>query len=200
MGTRGFIGFLADEKETITYNHFDSYPSGVGTTVLHFVDQLAKDGETLEKYRVKARDIRQVSDDVPPTRDDVVEFAKFADLGVSQRNLYKEWYGLLRETQGQPRLILDVGAAEHAPEWPKDSLFCEWGYLINFDTLTLDVYRGFQTSVPTEGRWAGQSPRPRWEGDDGEYHAVQLVASYDFYDLPDDDAFVAALETDEEDE
>ena len=190
MGTRGFVGFVADEKDTITYNHFDSYPSAVGVHTLKFVRRLAEDGETLEKYRVLARDIQHVDDDVPPTREDVVRLAQFANLGVSQRNLYTEWYGLLRETQGSAQATLECGVAENAAEFPKDSLFCEWGYLIDFDNQKFEVYRGFQTDPVTEGRWAGLVAAPRYEGDTNAYKAVKLVASYDFYDLPSNTEFM----------
>lgn len=199
MGTRGFVGFVADEKETIAYNHFDSYPSGVGVHNLKFVARLAADGETLEKYRVLARDIQHVSDDVPPTREDVVRLAQFANLNVSQKNLYTEWYGLLRETQGSAAATLECGVVENCPDFPKDSLFCEWGYLINFDTQKFEVYQGWQTEPVTKGRWAGLSPEPRYEGDTNTYKAVKLVASYDFYDLPTATEFLR-LDVGEEDE
>lgn len=197
MGTRGFVGFVSDEKETITYNHWDSYPSGLGLTVLRFVKRLAEDGEFLEAYRVKARDIQHVTDDVPPTRDQVVELIKFANLNVSTQSA-AEWYVLLRETHGHPRLILDVGYAEHSPNWPLDSLFAEWGYVVDFDRQVLDVYQGFQKTRPTAGRWAGLSPAPRWEGDDTGYHAVQLIASYPFAELPIPEEFEKLEKDDDE--
>lgn len=34
MGTRGTWGFVADGDEKLTYNHFDSYPDGLGVDVL----------------------------------------------------------------------------------------------------------------------------------------------------------------------
>lgn len=194
MGTRGFVGFVSDEKETITYNHWDSYPEGVGVTVLSFVNSL--DEHTEEAYRQKAATLKHVSEDVPPTRDQVVELIGHANLGVST-GCADEWYVLLRETHGNPGAILDVGYAENAPEWPLDSLFAEWGYVVDFDRRKLEVYKGFQTSRPQFGRWAGKSPRPRYEGDDGGYHAVELVATFDFDDLPTDTEFVAKLEPEE---
>lgn len=195
MGTRGFVGFVSDEKETITYNHWDSYPSGVGLTALNFVRGF--NSHTEEEYRQKALSLKRVSDDTPPTRDQVVELIGNANLGVSTGQA-EEWYVLLRETHGNPGPILDVGYAEHAPEWPLDSLFCEWGYVVDFDRRKLEVYQGFQTRPPVHGRWAGRTPTPRYEGDSGGYHAVELVATYDFDDLPTDEEFVAKLERDNE--
>lgn len=197
MGTRGFVGFQANNRETISYNHWDSYPDGLGLTVLNFVRHFTTDTENL--YREQAANLHHVDENVKPTRDEVVKLIKYSNLSVSERDA-EDWYCLLRETHGNPTAILGCGYAEHAPEWPKDSLFCEWGYLVDFDTRKLEVYQGFQTTPPRSGRWAGQSPRPRYEGDSGGYHAVNLVATYDFDDLPTDEAFTARLEPQEEEE
>lgn len=37
MGTRGFVGFVIDGQEKIGYNHFDSYPDGLGVDVLSWL-------------------------------------------------------------------------------------------------------------------------------------------------------------------
>jgi len=187
MGTRGFVGFVSDELETITYNQYDSYPSGMGVDVLNFVR-----GMDEEFYRNKAANIRHVGDSTPPTRDEVVELIGHANLNVSTGSS-EEWYVLLRETHGDAKKILDVGFAENAPEWPLDSLFCEWGYLIDFDSRTLDVYQGFQQRPPKTGRWKSDHPTH-----DNGYFPVRLVAAYSFDGLPTDEAFVQTLEKDDE--
>ena len=33
MGTRGICGFRFDDKDYLAYNHFDSYPSGLGVEI-----------------------------------------------------------------------------------------------------------------------------------------------------------------------
>lgn len=199
MGTRGFVGFESGNKETITYNQFDMYPSGRGVAVLEFVRTLATDPHLEEAYREKAASLKQVNQDTPPTRDQVVELIGKADLGVSTRQV-TEWYILLRGTHGDPAAILDCGYAEHVPDWPKDSLFCEWGYLIDFDRRTLEVYEGFQTSPVTEGRWAGVQPEGRETLSGNTYYSVKKVAGFEFDDLPTADEFVAKLEPSEENE
>ena len=35
----------------------------------------------------------------------------------------------------------------------KDSLFCEWAYIINLSTKRLEVYRGFQVRKPSPNRY-----------------------------------------------
>lgn len=36
MSTRGAWGFRKDEQDKVTFNHWDSYPSGLGESVLAF--------------------------------------------------------------------------------------------------------------------------------------------------------------------
>ena len=200
MGTRGFVGFQSDDKETITYNQYDMYPSGCGVGVLEFVRVIARDPHLEEAYKAKAASLKQVNQDTPPTRDEIVELISHSNLNVSTRDA-GEWYVLLRETHGVPSAILDCGYAEHMPEWPIDSLFCEWGYLIDFDRRVLEVYEGFQTTPPTAGRWTSVRPEQRGELSSGDtYYPVKLVAEFAFDDLPTNDEFVAKLEPNEENE
>ena len=46
MSTRGALGFYKDGKEKIGYNHWDSYPSGLGQTVLNFLK-----GKTIDELK-----------------------------------------------------------------------------------------------------------------------------------------------------
>ncbi len=84
--------------------------------------------------------------------------------------------------------MLDAGLTWDGSDFPSDSLFCEWGYLIDLGAATFEVYRGFQRAPHTAGRYA-ERPRVR----DG-YHPVALVASWSFADLPDGDTFLASLD------
>ncbi len=37
MGTRGLYGFRKDGVNKLTYNHYDSYPSGLGKHILEVI-------------------------------------------------------------------------------------------------------------------------------------------------------------------
>lgn len=57
MGTRGFICFVIDAKEKTAYNHYDSYPDGLGLHVLTWLRE-----SDIDIIREQARSLRVVSD------------------------------------------------------------------------------------------------------------------------------------------
>jgi hypothetical protein len=184
MGTRGFVGFVVGGAEKIVYNHFDSYLSGLGLETLHWLlgELLAEADGVVTAWRTQAQALTTVPDR-EPTAEERERLAEFEDSGVGSAE--DHWYRLLRETQGKPGAILKAGFYEDAKEFPLDSLFCEWGYLVDLDAEVLEVYQGFQTAQPTKGRWADEI------GTTPGYAPVQLVARWSFKELPTDAAFLA---------
>ena len=191
MGTRGTFGFVVDGEEKLAYNHFDSYPSALGVDVLNWLRTA-----DLAEVKAKAGAVRLVTDATPPTPEDVERLRKWANTGVSTTQL-DEWYVLLRDTQGDPAAILEAGVMEDGGDFPLDSLFCEWGYVVDLDAGTFEVYRGFQTTPHTEGRFAAREVNERRAN--GGYHPIRLVASWPLTNLPTDKE-LTALARDEEDE
>ena len=172
MGTRGIFGFRLNNEDKLTYNHFDSYPDGLGTDVVKFINRV----KNWNKIRERVATLEDVSDR-KPTRRDVYDLEKFTNLNVGQ-NSTKDWYCLLRETQGNPRIILDVGKFECANDFIYDSLFCEYGYIINLDENTLEIYKGFQKAPHDCGRYSDRKPNQ-----DG-YYPCKLVATFKLCDIP----------------
>lgn len=201
MGTRGFIGFVADGVEKIAYNQFDSYPDGVGATVLDFLWANRHELTCTRHSSVSGsapdliRKLRVVGENSTPTAEDVERLSQYADLRVGTRDP-REWYVLLRETQGNPALMLQAGVIEDASGFPLDSLFCEWGYLVDMDAKTFEVYRGFQRSPHGKGRFASRG-EGRAAPLGNEYHPVALAQSWPLDKLPTHDEFLAALNEDE---
>jgi hypothetical protein len=56
MGTRGIIGFITKGVRWGTYNHSDSYPSGLGDAIVKFI--LARTDEELEQMLEKIEQVR----------------------------------------------------------------------------------------------------------------------------------------------
>jgi hypothetical protein len=179
MGTRGAWGFVLAGSEKIMYNHYDSYPRGLGQTVLDWLREQITDEIALRERVEKLT----VVPDREPTPAEQRRFAKYSDSMVSTG---RDWYALLRHTQGNMDATLEAGLFEDGSKFPLDSLFCEWAYIIDLDMRQFEVYEGFRTEPTTDGRWKGQR-----EAGNREYHAIQLVASYSFDELPELDLDIA---------
>lgn len=205
MGTRGFYGVVIDGATKITYNHYDSYPSGLGTDILKQVKTLLADPA---KFREDALRLILVKESEKPTGEQIMELSQYWDPEVSTGDP-GEWYSLLRNMQGDLAASLQAGVMVDGENFPLSSLFCEWGYLIDLDKQAFEVYEGFQKDPPTEGRWAGRPndedrdrelERAQQSLDSGEindrqfeyatrpteYHAVERVAEYPLNQLPDE--------------
>ena len=189
MGTRGAWGFVSNGTEYLTYNHYDSYPEALGTDILCFMRGQTGD---LDGLRNRVEALQSVDAQAEPSEDERVKLADFADTGVSTG---KDWYSLLRETQGNPELTL---AAGYMPEGGGDfarnnSLFCEWAYVVDLDAGFFEVYKGFQTEPHTEGRFADGEPRKG-------YYPCKMIAAYSIHELPTDEQFLEDCSPPDEDE
>ena len=165
MGTRGAIGFIKNGVEKVTYNHFDSYPSGVGIAVAGYCRR------TTIKAMNKAFDkLVLVTEEASPTKEQQKQLNKYLSTSVSSGKP-EEWYALLRETQGDLVEIVNCGFMIDSKEFLLDSLFCEYAYIINLDTNMLEVYKGSQKDPDKgAGRYVGQ------KAENGrEYFGVSLV-------------------------
>jgi len=210
MGTRGFVGVSVDGTEKIAYQQFDSYPSGVGLQALGAARKIAADPAA---WRERAAGLTLVTNDTRPTPEQVERLRQYADTAVSTGEL-TEWYVLLRNLQGDLIGYLDVGLMEDAGRFPLDSLFCEWGYLVDFDEGVFEVYKGFQKAPHDRGRFAGRiaaevaagkrldpaveaAERASHYRDGYEppaYYEVALAEAWLLGALPDDEAFMAEIE------
>lgn len=179
MGTRGLWGYIEHDEPKLTYNHFDSYPSGLGSAVLNHLR-----GCDLDQLKERVNALRIVTEDGDkPTAEDVKRLAEFAEdgygWGTPEQGGTWEWYTLLRHTQGDPEATLKAGVMIDGEEFAEDSLFCEWAYVVDLDAGTFEIYRGFQREPHNEGRFITDETIPS-EG----YWPVRLIASYPLTDLP----------------
>lgn len=204
MGTRGFITFVAGGTEKTTYNHFDSYPDGLGLKVLEWAQGVTD----WDAVKAQAEALRLVTDaSAPPTPGDIARFSQYSwnreqHGGPDDLRPGQQWYDLLHETQGDPAKILEAGVMEDNHDFPADSLFAEWGYVIDLDEQAFEVYRGFQIAPHTSGRFAGQADEAaiakQSENLGHGYYPVALRAEWPLSALPDKDAFIAAADHQED--
>ncbi len=193
MGTRGAFGVIIGEKEKIGYNQFDSYPSGRGIEVLHWLQT----ADFVEVERL-AEACRLVDESTPPKPADVKRLKSVTDLGVSEQST-DDWYCLTRDTHGDIEAMLSCGYILDYHDFPLDSLFCEWGYIVDLDQYVFEVYIGFQNEEHHEGRFASRAKKPddwepKYEGDQF-WWPIRLIASYPLDNLPSNEEFLALENT-----
>lgn len=173
MGTRGIYGFRKNGKDKLTYNHWDSYPSCLGNTMLEF----CKDTSIDEMNNICDR-IVLVDEESKPTDEQIEVCRSFADTSVSTGRI-DDWYCLLRDLQGEPSEWKKISGPIYMidnHEFIKDSLFCEYGYIINLDTNKLEFWVGFQKSPRKRNRYG-------CEPDESGYYPCRMVSSYALEDI-----------------
>lgn len=144
MSTRGYLAIKKNGKLKGMYNHFDSYPSGLGEDVIQMIQRIPKD-KRLKKLNDTYDYIQLVKEDSKPTKEQqkICKDSGIVDLNVSSQSL-DDWYCLLRKTQGDLRYYFDkvIPYMLNGNAFFDDPLFCEWSYIINLDTNKLEVYEG----------------------------------------------------------
>jgi len=144
MGTRGTWGYRLDGALKVTYNHFDSYPSGLGAAVLRHARDLAEDPEA----RAKVAALIIVDEDDAPTAEQVEALRSVAgDLSEC-----RDWYWALRDLQGDPGAILGAGYMTDGQGFAEGSSSCLWAYVIDLDAGELIVHAG-SLSTPVVVSW-----------------------------------------------
>ena len=164
MGTHGVVGVVKNGQTKATYNHFDSYPEGMGVTVLKDVKNC-----DLEKARENFDKIKLIEDDEDtPPKELLKLYSEYGNPGVrglSTNTEIKNWYQLLRKAQGTLKPFLN-GTITHMIDsaYFAKSPSCEWAYIVNLDTEKFEVW---------------------------SYH--KLIKQYDLHDLPSGEAFLRDL-------
>lgn len=184
MGTRGTYGIRKNNEDKTTYNHYDSYPSYLGESIVEFI----------KKHDNK---------DIGALYDKLIlidESLNFEDLPDEQKEKLKPYlkrieckdtnnldiYWLLRSIQGNLEGYFTNPEVEYMTDgknFIKDSLFCEYGYIINLDTNMLEIYKGFQKRKCNKGRYGVEFYE---SGSGDKYYACKLVKEIPLDEVRDD--------------
>jgi len=210
MGTRGLTVMVRDGNTVVAqYGQWDHYPSGQGLTALAFcrdvlatedgraafADKLARcrfisKEEYLQRQRealggpeemagfLNMEEVRKIDAALPYITPEA-----FDELDEDTQIALAKWYGskilgLIMEAPGE---VLLFDQSDFA-----DSLMCEWAYVVDLDSKTLEVYEGFNKSGKAEGRFSSLPARVG-------YAPVTLRKSYSLDSLPDEDSFLEDL-------
>jgi hypothetical protein len=200
MSTRGTFGFRVNGKDFLSYNHSDSYPSGLGTEFVAEVRELVKDPNIKERFaKVK---LVGGEGSPAPTPEDIEALKPYTNLGVSTGKT-DEWYCLLRGAQGSLALALESGYLMDYSPFILRSLFCEYAYIWNLDDGTVEFYEGFVARKPGDGhkrhgtegkpgagRYSALAPEVNTREDGStypnDYWGCALVATFPANEIPED--------------
>lgn len=162
MGIRGFIGFAVGGSEKLTSNYYASYPKGLGLRMVTWLSTT-----DLRHAQAQAQALRVVPfGSVPPS---------------------PAWNRALRRMEGNPKVMLELGTVEDGGHLPYDPVFCEWGYMVDFDNWRFEVYRGLQKQPHSTGRFPA-------DPFGGAYHQARMVAQWSLHLLPEKEVFLHACE------
>lgn len=175
MSTEGAYGFRVNNQDKLTRSLTGSYPTNLGYRIADFVRTTSK-----ADLRTIAEKVQLVSRKSTPTAEQKKTYKGYANTSVSSGSL-NEWRVLLYKTQGALGVykgILDILIDDN--DFVRDSLWCEWAYVIDVDTDTLEIYRGSQTKLDPNGRYTREFAKERLpEGTEAlsKYTGVALVQS-----------------------
>lgn len=205
MSTRGVTGYVANGKWYVMYNHSDSYPRWLGMRVLEFC-KTVKDWD-LVKERVAQVQLVEGEDEVnQEVRELYYQYYSNPNIIVGSLNAQDKsantWYWFLRNLQGAEILReIASGNVKHMIDnhlFMRDSLFCEWGYIVDLDEMVLRVYKGINkkfdanTALPPDIANSyfknGKGSVKNLDGSviswDDNYYPVKELYAYSLYNLP----------------
>lgn len=161
MSTRGVVGFRKDGQDKIMYNGSDSCPSYCGANVIRAIQEHSN-----EEFSRLFDQILLVKYGTPIAERDITP--DFNELINNPRNTF--------HNDNYTCIIID----HHI--FLQDSLYCEWGYIINLDENCLELWRGFQTK-PQQNRYKLTKQQAREFEDDKKTHSYYNCAIIAKWDL-----------------
>jgi hypothetical protein len=191
MGTRNLTMVIQDQQTRIAqYGQWDGFPDGQGITILAFL----QDKSNIEKLK---QIIPKLHFETEQDIKDKKEFAKSLGstngcLDYKQAALYDMQYPLENPNLGAGVLnkLLEYNNLSeivlvNSEDFARESLFCQWAYVIDLDKNTLEVYKGLnRLEVSKEERFYNLND-PK-----NNYRPIKLVQSFSIDKLPDAEKFI----------
>lgn len=135
MGTRGTITLIFKGKKIVMYNHFDSYPTGLGEILVSDIKALLAKMTLDDLVRV-LDSLKIVTEGSIPSADDLLFLNEKYGFEFKPDSEYS-WYKLLRHCQGSLKntiescYLLDFGNRNE-----------EWNYILDFEKKKFSVKPG----------------------------------------------------------
>lgn len=195
MGTRNYSTLIQidGEYKVAQYCQWDGYPEGVGSALLSLLKEVDLG---LLKQKIKNLSSLSQEDLGEKWKECGSDGSGWVSLEVSDK--FKNKYPHLhRDCSGAELLSLVsqdmVKEVSLNVDFPKDSLFCEWCYVIDFDKGTFEIYKGFNKEKLSEGERFYSEPDP-----EASYQPVKLLREWKLEDLPRAEEFLSEIEAEVE--
>ena len=162
MSTRGLIGVRRAGKWWGTYKHMDCSPEELGADMIKFVQTHLTHLGAYAKLSMKMDAIKEVANGKHPS---MATLKYYWELGLASGIYHNadaghyfdienmDYHAMLFPYQGTAGLeAIMRGDLKHwinSKAFLKDSLFCEFAYIINLGSQTLEFYEGCQRKGKT---------------------------------------------------
>jgi len=184
MGTRHLICVKKDNEYKIAqYGQWDGYLDGQGKKILSFL----KDKKNIEKLKNNLNKIRFIDDvkdkDLIEAYDkNAPQWSNAPDKRTKEQLHWFETY-MTRDLSSD--ILINIADSSddsillrNEIAFAGDSLFCEYAYVIDLDKNTFEIFKGFNKNPLDE------NDRFYAYKQDGEYHPIKLLKTYDLNKLP----------------
>lgn len=185
MGTRNLTIVVLDKQIRVAqYAQWDGYPSGQGATACEFIQSRLMSPIKFERFKNAVRETSQI----PKAK----RKQYWIDCGAEPDNDMVSMVIADKHKKKHPELSRDTGAdileliykgareIDLQIDFVSDSLFCEFAYVLDLDTKTLEVYKGFNEKPLKKGeRFFDFDKKYDAHGGDS-YFAVKHWASFAF--------------------
>lgn len=183
MGTRNLTAVFYEGKYRVAqYGQWDGYPEGQGIEALEFLRKV-----DLEKFKIAVKETKFLTD------NEIEDINK----KYPNDNEWLEHYPQLSRDQGAKILELIMNGVKelsNSISFAKDSLFCEWGYVIDLDENTFEVFDGFNKEKIKKGRFLSKDINL----DKNEWEPIKLLKKYNLKNLPTKKEFLSDFKENED--
>lgn len=194
MGTRHLIAVVVDgEYKVAQYGQWDGYPSGQGASLLEKLSNI-----NIDTFRDNVRELTYISEE---------EYQKAWEMAGAEPNATSVTLQIADKFEDMyPHLSRNCGShiIDHIYKWggqikvqnsldfASDSLFCEYGYVIDLDKNTFEVYQGF-IEAPHTGERFSDFPLMNNNVSD-QYYPIKHMYTFDLVNLPTEEEFLTILD------
>lgn len=204
MGTRGLTCVMKDgEYKVAQYGQWDHYPEGQGKTILNFLR--TRNLDTFSKKLSSVRFLDEKNKDKDMLDSYIKNSPEWSSDPDNRTQDQKRWFEefLTRDIGG--KILENIFTSNEIfiilrdeIDFTKDSLMCEFVYVIDLDKGTFEIYQGFnQCPLKSDERFYSRNPN------EGGYYPVCLLKEYKITDLPTEEEFLKEMNKlleDEDDE